>query len=46
MASALGVELVIEARDKVGRVIYTPLDMTEQVAGTSLGWISTGVSTF
>lgn len=31
MADALGVELVIEARDKVGDVIYTPVGVTQPV---------------
>ena len=31
MADALGVELVIEPRDKVGDMIYTPVGMTQPV---------------
>jgi transcriptional regulator with XRE-family HTH domain len=35
MADALGVELVIEARDKAGDVIYTPVGVTQPVVTAS-----------
>lgn len=35
MAAALGVEIVIEARDKTGDVIYTPMGVTQPVVTAS-----------